>query len=639
VCGICGWIGNKPSETPAHLWRMVEALRPRGPDGCGEWRSLRHPAALGHTRLSIIDLAGSNQPMANEDGTIIVTYNGEIYNFPELRAELLARGHQFRSRGDTEVLVHLYEEWGAPGVERLDGMFAFGLYDDRRHTLLLARDRIGIKPLYYWHHPVTGELLFSSDMASLMANPAVPRRLNRRALSHYLHFGYAVAPDTWLAEAGQLEPGEMLLWSEGQVRRTRYYQWGYSANGTLGDPGVALASLNDALSDSVARQLVADVPLGSFLSGGLDSSTVTGLAQQHCRTIGSSVKSFTVRCRDTELDESLRARSIAAGLQTRHTEILAEDLAFSRETVDALVTALGEPFGDTSALAVYQLCLHAREHVKVALSGDGGDELFLGYGGMWKQRFARSLRLAPMPLRQALATLPANSTQAWPRWLGKYARLSLRDDRYVILDWSRRWEWHDLAALLGGDLFQLLFPNVDDAYPEVALAVGRGKEGGFLEQQIQFHMLVDLPGDCLLKVDRMSMAHGLEVRVPVLSNRMLQYGAELPLSRRWHGRRTKEPLRTLAERLAPTVAQRSPKRGFDFPIDHWRRDLAVHWREWEISAALARIGFQADELDALVSRFEAVALRGRSYEIGALTVRLMDLLLLGLWVERYAIVH
>lgn len=615
---------------------MLNRLKKRGPDDNGVWRGEGNLSVLGHTRLSIIDVGGSVQPMMNEDGTIILTYNGEIYNYQDLRRFLVARGHSFRTQGDTEVLVHLYEEYGPRMVEHLDGMFAFGIYDVRAHSLLLARDRIGIKPLYYWHNPVAGELLFASDMSAMLANRAVPRRLNQRALAQFLHFGYVVHPDSWLKQVHQLEPGHTLEWKEGKLKVSKYYEWSYAPQPELASIEKAAAKLRETLTDSVTSHLIADVPLGSFLSGGLDSATVTGLAQQAREKAGGAIDAFTVRF--WTWDESPRARAIAGDLGTRHTVIDAEQLQFDRSFIDSLLDGLGEPFGDTSALAVYLLCQQARPFVKVALSGDGGDELFYGYPGLMKQRLARRFRLAPSPLRRMSASLTAGSSVEFPRRLNKYLRLSLLDDQGVIIDWARRWEWSELHALLGGELFGELFPCQDEPFPEIRSLIGRGETGGFLAQQIRFHMKVVLPCDALVKVDRMSMAHGLEVRVPMLANKMLQYGERLPLSIQLQAKRTKEPLRTLAETLSPTLAQPSPKWGFGFPLDMWMRGkLAQYWREWKLTPVLSKVGFQAAEIDRLVACYAQLNGTAEGYDSRALSMRLFDLMLLAVWIDNYQI--
>lgn len=638
MCGICGWIGRQPSETPKHIDRMLTVLRKRGPDDEHVWHGREHCVVLGHTRLSIIDLAGSVQPLANEDGSVVISFNGEIYNYQELRRFLIERGHVFRTQGDTEVLVHLYEEYGASMVDHLDGMFAFGIYDMRRHTLLLARDRIGIKPLYYWHDPVNGELLFASDMAAMLANPAVPRRLNRRALAQYLHFGFVAHPESWLEQVRQLEPGQILTWNKGQFTVSRYYEWRYEPRAELANIPAATEALREALYNSVASHMIADVPLGSFLSGGLDSTAISGFAQQVRAQSGEAINSFTVGFWVGEYDETTRARAIARELGTHHTEIPAQQLPFDRCSLESLIDGLGEPFADTSALAVYLLCQQARPHVKVALSGDGGDELFLGYQLLFKQRLARRFRLAPTPLRRLGVRATTGMQNTGLRRLNKYLRLSFLNDPQLIIDWHRRWEWSDLRAVLGGELFHELYPCLETPFPELHRLIGNGDVGGFLEQQMRFWMLVVLPCDFLFKVDRMSMAHGLEVRVPMLANRMIDYGRQLPLQMRERNGRTKEPLRTVAETMSPTLAQPSPKHGFGFPIDQWMHtSLPQLWREWGITSTLVQIGMQADELDRLVESYSRTSYSGDSFTSRSLSIRLFDLMLLAVWLEKYQI--
>ena len=637
MCGIAGWIGTAPDPASAGVERMVTALGPRGPDDAAVWLG-EAPVALGHTRLSIIDLEKSRQPMANEDGTIHVVYNGEIYNFADLRRDLVARGHRFRTEGDTEVLVHLYEEYGAGMVERLDGMFAFGIYDARRHAMLLARDRIGIKPLYYRWDRSTGSLLFASDLRAMLAHPATPRRLEPHALAQYLHFGYVVHPLTWLRGVDQLAPGSLAEWRDGTLRVSQYHSWEYRPDWSLAGAAAAEDALRSRLGACVESHLVADVPLGSFLSGGLDSATVTALAQQARAARGGSLHSMTFGLEGLPMDESARARTTARRIGTHHTEVEGRALPFSIEAWQHLLDGLTEPFGDNGALSMYVLCREARRHVKVALSGDGGDELFLGYAGLAKQRFARRLQRVPVPLRRALAALPAGGPDV-ARRSRKYARLSLFDEPGLVVEWARRWEPDALRSLLDPAQHARLFPAGEAPFPEVRELIGDGATGGFAEQQIRFHMLVDLPCDCLFKVDRMSMLHGLEVRVPMLANDMLAFGAELPLQRREVEGRGKQPLRAVAEALVPSLAEASPKKGFAFPIDAWmQRGLGALWRDHGIVPALAGAGFRADTLESLIGRYAAGAdVSGRSFELRLLANRLYDLTVLGLWLEREGI--
>jgi asparagine synthase (glutamine-hydrolysing) len=638
MCGICGWIGHQPGAAQQHINRMVAVLKRRGPDDQGQWSGSGNRVVLGHTRLSIIDLGGSIQPMANEDETVIVSYNGEIYNYQVLRKFLIDRGHTFRTQGDTEVLVHLYEEYGSAMVEHLDGMFAFAIYDTRNHTLLLARDRAGIKPLYYWLNPETQELLFASDMGAMLANPVIPRRLNKNALAQYLHFGFVVHPESWLEQVCQLEPGQMLTWNSGRIELSKYYEWRYDPSADLANLRTASTELYHVLCESVESHLIADVPLGTFLSGGLDSATISGFAQKVRQESGKPVNSFTVGFWLKEYDETARARAIARDLGTHHTEIPAKELRFDRAFMDSLVDALGEPFADTSALAVYLLCQQARPYVKVALSGDGGDELFLGYQFLMKQRLARRFRVAPAALRRGGVRLTNSSQNTVPRRVNKYLRLSLLDDPELIIDWHRRWEWDALQAVLGDDLFHELFPCSEKLFSGLHKWVGTGAKGGFMEQQMNFLISVVLPCDFLFKVDRMSMAHGLEVRVPLLANRMLEYGSRLSVDMRTQGQRSKEPLRSVAETLSSTVAQPSPKHGFGFPLDQWIHGKFVqYWREWGLTAILARTGMQADALDRLVIKYSQMPDRDYDYSSRVLAVQLFNLMLLAIWLEKHQI--
>ncbi len=634
MCGICGWIGAWGPGVNGAVPRMVQALAPRGPDDHGIWTAPDGLCVLGHTRLAIIDVGGSRQPMASEDGSVVVTYNGEIYNFAELRQWLRARGHAFRTAGDTEVLLHLYEEQGAELVQALDGMFAFGLYDRRGHRLLLARDRIGIKPLSYAVRDGGRSLVFASDTGALLASGLVARRLDAAALGQFLRLGYAVHPTSWLREARQVEPGQIVQWHGGRVETRRYYRWQYCPRRELGTPKAARERLTETLAASSEHQLVADVPLGSFLSGGLDSSSVAGFAQRARRQSGQALRSFTVRFGPAEFDESRRARRIAAELGTEHVEVRAETLRFDRPTLDRIVDGLGEPFGDTSSLAVYLLCREVRPAVKVALSGDGGDELFHGYTGLRRQLSARRLRLAPSALRRLARSRLAARPDPWSRRLQRALDLSLAPgDPHLIVEWSRRWDDGDLRALLTWDVYDEAVRK-PDVLAEVYAAIGPGTCGGFLGQQIRFHMLVDLPCDNLLKVDRMSMAHGLEVRVPMLSNGMLDYAAALPLAARTHRGRTKEPLRSVAERLVPALATRAPKHGFGFPVRDWLaagvRDL---WRDGDLAHVLARAGFRRTALDALLADPGG----GDGMMTPAQAVRLFDLTVLAIWMDRHGI--
>jgi asparagine synthase (glutamine-hydrolysing) len=321
-------------------------------------------------------------------------------------------------------------------------------------------------------------------------------------------------------------------------------------------------------------------------------------------------------------------------LGTEHTEIDAQALTFDRSFIDSYVACLGEPFADSSALAMWTLCQQVRPHVKVALSGDGGDELFLGYSGLHKQRLARRLQALPLSVRRMIAGITQDRRTTMLRRLNKYTRLSMLDGPDILMAWAKRWNDADLRLLLTDDLAQQVDASCEQMAAEIRSIIGDGATGGFAEQQIAFHMHVDLPCDCLYKVDRMSMAHGVEVRVPVLSNSMLSYAQRLPLDLRVHEGRTKEPLRTLANRLSRVAAQPSPKRGFSFPLDSWMRpSLLSYWRDWGLTAALGSIGFSEPAVDHLVGRYHNGNQQDGAYEREWLAAVLFDLLLLGVWVD------
>lgn len=613
---------------------MLDSLGKRGPDGRGVWVDPDRRVVLGHTRLSIIDVEGSAQPLSNEDGTVWVTFNGEIYNYLELRQELLARGHEFRTRGDTEVLVHLYEEHGVEMVSLLDGIFAFAIYDTRKKQLLLARDRVGVKPLYFWHHPPSGDLVFGSFLPTLLAHPRVPREHDPRALAQYLQFGYIVPPGTWLKGVEQLSPGESLVHSYGMHSRTRYYQWEYRPDEELAKPGVALSTLEEVLAGSVKSQLVADVSVGTFLSGGIDSSVVTALAQRHRRSLGQTVNSYSVKFWVAQLDESARSGSIARDLGTSHHVLQARQMPLDRETLDEVVRGLGEPFGDDSSLAMFFLCREASSSIKVALSGDGGDELFFGYGGMRKQRIAELFRQVPAWIRRACVAQGKDSEKAFFRRLAKYSALAQHDDIGLLGEWHRRWSLGDMERMLEPGVYAGLFPEGEHTVPEVREILEARRPRNLAECQLAFYMLVNLPGDNLLKVDRMSMAHGVEVRVPLLSNGMLKYAEELPIKERRALRRSKEPLRSLGESLCPTLRIPDAKRGFGFPLADWFGErLAVHWKDWAVTERLAGFGFRREPIDQLVADFTTVSRTDHRYQQNVLAVRLYHLLVLALWAD------
>lgn len=542
---------------------MAERIRHRGPDGRSAWVSPSGGCALGHARLKVIDLETGDQPMPNEDGAVQVVFNGEIYNFRALRAELEALGHRFRTRSDTEVIAHGWEAWGDALPEHLDGMFALAVWDEVRGRLLLARDRAGKKPLY-WTRTAT-HLAFASEIKALLALPWVSGEMEPAALPAYLAFGYVPAPGTFYRDVAVLPPAHLLRVEGADATPARYWSLDWRARpGDLSDAEAA-GALRSLLGDAVDRRLVADVPLGAFLSGGIDSTLVVGLMRER---IEGPLRTFSLGfADDPNYDETPFARVVAERFGTDHTEFTVEARAV--ELVDELVEAYDEPFGDSSAIPTHIVSGLTREHVTVALTGDGGDEMFCGYprflgmevaehvGGPLARvgdRVARRLPHRPdfrHPLRRAqrfLAAAALPPEERMLRWIGflpemePYLRPELRDgvDRGALVR-SFREPWERFAG-------------------ESPLA-----------RAMALTFETYLPDDLLVKADRCSMAHGLELRAPFLDTAVMEFAAGLPDRLRRRGRTLKWLLKHAFEDLLPRSIRTRSKWGFGVPLPVWFR--------------------------------------------------------------------
>ena len=565
MCGIAGIISTEPNSVveAETIHRMCQTIVHRGPDDEGIYAN--GGVGLGMRRLSIIDLAGGHQPVHNEDQSVWIVFNGEIYNFPELRPELEARGHHFYTHTDTEVIVHLYEDLGADCVQKLRGMFAIALYDERRRRVLLARDRLGKKPLHYALH--NGRLLFASEIKAILAVAPELAEVNPQGLLGYFSFGYIPDPETAFVHIHKLPPGHLLELADGKSTVRRY--WDLPAYGTH-EPASeeeCLQELEHRLAEAVRIRLIADVPLGALLSGGTDSSTVVALM---ARASSKPVKTFSIGFRSKDFNEADYARVVAKRFGTEHHELIVEpDLT---QTLDTLTRSLEEPFADSSMLPTYYVSRLARQHVTVALSGDGGDELFAGY-----ERYQINLQ------RRKFGAIPAWAGQWYRRLIdpviphGMYGRrlaynLSLPwPDRYIdglsllpMFGRERSFFARDfLESAAGGEDPSGLYRN----YAVGAPAHDR------LSQLMYLDAKTYLPGDILTKVDRMSMATSLEVRVPILDHLFVEWATGL--SSRWklNDGQPKYILRKLAERVGvpPEVLHR-PKQGFALPLVHWIRN-------------------------------------------------------------------
>ena len=611
MCGIAGYISPTPFADDA-LVAMTSRLAHRGPDAAGYYRD--GPVALGHRRLSVIDIAGSPQPMSTPDGELTIIYNGELYNFRELRAELGARGHKLRTAGDTEALLYAYREYGMRMLDHLQGMFAFALWDRAAQRLFIARDHLGVKPLYYQWDGTT--LAFASELKGLIAHPAVSRELDLEALGLYLEAQYIPAPKTVYRDVRKLEAGHALVLEGGKLTITRYWVPDYSQKLDLPE-GDALARLEAELRRSVASMLVADVPLGSFLSGGVDSSVVSALMVDIARR---PIDTFTLGFEgETAQSEHAHAARVARHIgATSHVLMLAPEALLS--CLEDWVEVYDEPFGDPAALPTMLLARLTRKHVTVVLTGEGADEVFAGYGNYRKrlreERITGVLGAPFSPLRPLVRALPARVRKE--RLLKAIGEP--RERRYVTIP-------QVFDAALAAELYTPRFlagqaSRMAD-YAERYYDECNSRE--YLDRIMYIDARLWLPDDLLTKVDRATMASSLEARVPYLDHRFFEFCARLDPQLKQHGPTGKYLLKRLAEKLLPLDLVHRPKQGFMPPLAEWFRGAL----KAEASNAFARLAkrglFQPRALERL-------AAAGRPSDAG----RLWALLVLERWFQRYA---
>ncbi|HWH56215.1 MAG TPA: asparagine synthase (glutamine-hydrolyzing) [Terriglobales bacterium] len=565
MCGIAGIVDSGKGATVDReiIHQMCERIVHRGPDDEGIY--VHNGAGLGMRRLSIIDLSGGHQPIHNEDETIWVVFNGEIYNFLELRRDLEHRGHRFYTNTDTEVIVHLYEELGAACVQELRGMFAIAVYDEKKKKLLLARDRLGIKPLHYAVE--NGQLLFGSEIKAILAASPALREINSDGLLQYVQCGYIPAPSTAFAKISKLRPGHTLEFERGSATTRQYWDLPNFSTSNPVSEEECLYEMEQRLTEAVRIRLIADVPLGALLSGGVDSSIVVGLM---ARASSGPVKTFSIGFEDAGFNETPYARAVARHFGTEHHEFTIRPNI--HEVLHYLTTFLDEPFGDSSMLPTYLVSRLARQFVKVVLSGDGGDELFAGYEHYQMQ----------------MARQPFN----WiPRWAGSLYRETIfpllpqgTRGRRFLYDISLPWPDRALNALtfrsdlsgrdsiLSGDLRRLA-ENGSDPLRTFKEYLGKAANFEPLSQLLYLDTKTYLPADILTKVDRMSMATSLEARVPLLDHLFVEWAVSLPENLKLSGKKPKYILRKFAKRIGipPEVLDRR-KQGFAMPLVHWIRN-------------------------------------------------------------------
>lgn len=563
MCGIAGFWGAGGRDPARQLEAMTSAIAHRGPDGQATWLGDR--VGLGHARLAIIDLATGDQPMWDAQRRTVIVFNGEIYNYRELREQLCAEGFRFNTRSDTEVIPAAIAAWGIErGLRRLRGMFAFALYDTEADTLLVARDRVGIKPLYYAE--IGDALLFASEQKALLTSSSVTRRADAIAIHDYLAQGYPTTPRSCWAGIRMLEPASWLEIGPSGVRRGRYWRWEARPDSELSFDETA-ALTRDVLRDALRAHTVSDVPLAAFLSGGLDSSLSVALLADG---IMPDIQTFTMGFADPSYDESTVARTIAARLGTRHREVSMAGTGEDFDLFVRIVSQYDEPFGDSSCLPTYLLCREMRKHVKVVLSGDGGDEVLGGY-----VRHVRARQLATLATLRPVSSVITPLMDAASRWTGRrghqvakawaYAQMPRQEMLWALPSYFSEEERH---AFYQPEFARLASAEGATAirFSELALS----DEDDPVKQLIAAEFRLRLHADYLRKVDIASSAHGLEVRVPFLDNELLELSMSLPTRYRVDSRgRTKLIARKLARELLPREVTRRRKTGFSVPLDHW----------------------------------------------------------------------
>lgn len=567
MCGIYGQIGTTGiDEREAQL--ATDRMLHRGPDARGTWRG--EGVFLGMRRLSIIDLPGGQQPIWNEDRSCCIVFNGELYNFLDLRPELEAKGHVFTTRSDTEVVLHAYEEWGIECLRRFNGMFAIAIWDEPRRRLFLARDRIGEKPLYYYHH--AGRLVFGSEIKAIFSDPALPKELNPRGLANFLAFGHSVAPETMYRHVFKLLPGHYLLAGDGKVETHEYWDVGreqsFEPGGARNEDEWA-ERVRELLDDSVRRRMIADVPVGAFLSGGVDSSAITALMKRHATgPVKTFALGFTIGGAYNELAD---ARSVARQLGTEHHELHVEhcDLV---QTLRTLVYHYDEPFGDPAGFPLYLLSRFAREHVKVVLAGDGGDELFGGYRRYAMDRMASLYQCLPAVLTGKLLPSLAERLPRMRRIKRTLATLPISDAPRRYASWLVCFTpemQHELLAAGIRDEIQDYDPAWQ--YPQYYHRLNGSTANDHLNRLMYTDVKTWLADTYMEKADKATMACSLEARLPFLDHRLVELAFQIPGRFKIHGRSMKAVLKRAVRDLVPAEVLSRSKRGFAVPLDPWFR--------------------------------------------------------------------
>lgn len=569
MCGICGVAVSRggPNVSEEILRKMNQTITHRGPDEDGYY--VKDSIGLASRRLSIIDLASGTQPIENEDGTIRIVFNGEIYNYKDLRNYLEKHGHLFQTQSDTEVILHLYEEFGTDSLQYLDGIFGFAIWDEKKQELLLARDRMGIKPMYYTHLP-DWQFIFGSELKAILANPAVERKIDLVSLNEYLSYEYVPSPRTIIRNVWRLEAGHFLIFNRRGVEIRSYDNISFrqSESRPPVDWRDYSSALYKTLHSAVARELVSDVPVGVLLSGGLDSSTIAALMVD---LYPGKVESFTIGFEENSFDESKYAQQVAKHLNTQHNEMILTSRK-ATELVSEISNFIDEPFADSSIIPTYLLSRFARQKVKVVLGGDGGDELFAGYPTVLSHRLIEYYeRVMPWFARAYIA----------PRVMEKLSvsfdniSLDFRIRRFLsgrgvpLITRHQRWLGSFVDEEKASLLQNWIHPVLRDTYYQSYQYASECDAKIPLNQILYNDLKTYLEGDILYKVDRASMAASLEVRVPFLNREVVQFANNLPLNLKLHNFTGKFLLKKMMEGRLPNEIINRPKKGFNMPVAYW----------------------------------------------------------------------
>ncbi len=593
MCGICGFTWRDE----ALVSKMNDAITHRGPDQDGVYAA--DGISLGHRRLSIIDLSDhGRQPMQNEDGNVQLAFNGEIYNYQDLKPELERKGHRFASNTDSEVIIHAYEEYGTDCVNKLRGMFAFAIWDAPKQQLFVARDRIGIKPLYYALR--NGKLIFASEIKAILQNPDVPRELNHQALYDYIGFEFVPAPATMFRDIMKLPAGHFLIHRNGEVKIEQYWDLSLKPRTEKLSYEDAVEKQRELLDYAVKSHLMSDVPLGVFLSGGLDSSALVAMMRRH---IPGRLQTFTIGYPDTTFGELEYAKQVADVFETDHQVLIIDD-ALKPDYVERALWHLDEPMTDLSSVPLFLVCEQAKKHVTVCLSGEGGDESYAGYDRFKASRLNRAFSVIPAPLRKHIINPLVGRLPDQPQKKGAINMLKRFIEGSALPPEGHhlRWQYFTNADQDAALFSQSLKNNAEfDSFRLYRPYLERCDATDIVNREIYLDMRFQMPDSVLMKVDKMSMASSLEVRVPLLDHVLVEFIASLPGSWKLKGLRTKHVFRSALEGMLPDNIVNRGKQGYSLPVKHLLRGpLKTYMTNLLNESALIRETMNADTVNRLI---------------------------------------